>query len=355
MTSGRLLAEAWDFEPTVIIGCIALFLAYLWVVHFRMNRKTALFGSGVLLMLLTLIGPLDFLGDGYLFSAHMLEHILLELAVPPLLLLGLPRAPVRSLLSVNIAAKMERFLGRPAVAWLLAVGTLWLWHLPVLYNAALNSERIHAVQHLSMLITGTIFWWPVFTPLPSHRISPVNGFVYIFLATSANMILGILLAFAPVGYYPEYTRSSDGTGIFRLIRTVWELDPQSDLNLGGMFMWIVGGLLYFWAMLVVISRLYRKPEQQAAEEKGFEYAKSSEKQYGSGRFPGDEKESPESRNIPRPETIPAPTYWPFMLSLGAALMGLGVLTSNLISVAGIVLFILAIVKWAGDLSHEERR
>jgi cytochrome c oxidase assembly factor CtaG len=92
MTNGQLFAQAWDFEPTVIFGSAALFFAYLWLVRFRMNRKTALFGSGVLLMLLTLIGPLDFLGDNYLFSAHMMEHILLYLAVPPLLLLGLPQA-----------------------------------------------------------------------------------------------------------------------------------------------------------------------------------------------------------------------------------------------------------------------
>jgi cytochrome c oxidase assembly factor CtaG len=266
MNSGQLFLQAWDFEPTIIIGSIVLFVAYLWVVRFRMNGKTAFFASGVLLMLLTLIGPLDFFGDEYLFSAHMLEHILLELAVPPLLLLGIPSAPVRALLSVNIAAKAEQFLRRPTVAWLLAVGTLWLWHLPMLYNAALDSEGIHAVQHLSMLVTGTIFWWPVFTPLPEHRISPVPGFVYIFLAAAANMILGILLTFSPLGYYPTYMRSADGTGIFHFIRTVWELDPQSDLNLGGMFMWIVGGLLYFAAMMVVISRLFRNPDEQGEEE-----------------------------------------------------------------------------------------
>jgi cytochrome c oxidase assembly factor CtaG len=266
MTTGQLFSEAWDPEPTVIIGCIVLFLAYLWVVRFRMNGKTAFFASGVLLMLLTLTGPLDFLGDDYLFSAHMLEHILLELAVPPLLLLGIPPAPVRTLLSIDIAAKIEGFLRRPTVAWLLAVGTLWLWHLPLLYNAALGSEGIHAVQHLSMLMTGTIFWWPVFTPLHEHRVSPVAGFIYIFLAASANMILGILLTFSPLGYYPTYMRSTDGTGIFRFIRKVWELDPQSDLNLGGMFMWIVGGLLYFAAMIIVISRLFRSSEQQGENE-----------------------------------------------------------------------------------------
>ncbi|MDA8086374.1 MAG: cytochrome c oxidase assembly protein [Nitrospiraceae bacterium] len=268
MTNGQLFFKAWDFEPTVIIGCAALILAYLWVVRFRMNGKTAFFAGGVLLMLLTLIGPLDFLGGNYMFSAHMLEHILLELAVPPLLLLGLPQEPVRSLLTVRVAAKAERFLRRPAVAWLLAVGTLWLWHLPVLYNAALNSDWIHAGQHLSMLITGTIFWWPIYTPLQPHRLSPLGGAVYIFIALSANMILGILLTFAPLGFYPRYMRPAGGNAILQLIRTGWGLDPQSDLGLGGMFMWIVGGLLYFASMLVAISRLYRNPEEQVAAQKG---------------------------------------------------------------------------------------
>ena len=273
MTTGQFLAEAWDFKPTVIFGSIALFLVYLWIVRFRLNRQTAFFGSGVLLMLLTLIGPLDFLGDHYLFSAHMLEHILLYLAVPPLLLLGLPPTPVQSLLSIELAAKTERFLRRPAFAGPLAVATMWLWHLPVLYNAALNNEAIHAAEHLSVLVAGTIFFWPIFTPLQSHRLSPVIGAVYIFTAMSANMILGILLTFSPVGYYPTYLGSSDGTEIFQLIRTVWKLDPQSDLNLGGMFMWIIGGLLYFVSLLAVTIRLYRNPADWQPAEKGFENAK----------------------------------------------------------------------------------
>ncbi|HVO84037.1 MAG TPA: cytochrome c oxidase assembly protein, partial [Syntrophobacteria bacterium] len=107
----------------------------------------------------------------------------------------------------------------------------------------------------------------------SHRLSPVIGAVYIFAAMSANMILGILLTYSPLGYYPAYMRSSDGTGLFQLIRTVWELDPQSDLHLGGMFMWIIGGLLYFAPLLAVISRLYRNPEEWEPAERGFGDAK----------------------------------------------------------------------------------
>ena len=171
-------------------------------------------------------------------------------------------------MSIKIVAKIERFLRRPAIAWLLAVAAMWLWHLPALYNAALHNEGIHAAEHLSLLVTGTIFFWPIFTPLQSHRLSPVIGAVYIFTAMSANMILGILLTYSPLGYYPAYMHSSDGSSIFRLIRTVWKLDPQSDLNLGGMFMWIIGGLLYFASLLIVISRLYSNPEDWEPTEKG---------------------------------------------------------------------------------------
>ncbi len=266
MTAGRLLLRAWDFEPSVIIGCIALFIVYLLVVRFRMDRKTAFFGFGVLLMLLDLIGPLDFLGDDYLFSAHMLEHIILYLAVPPLLLLGVPADPVRSLLSVDVLAKIEQFLRNPVAAWLIAVLTLWAWHMPALYNAALDSEGIHAIQHLCFLVSGVIYWWPVFTPLKEDRITPIGGFIYIFLAMCTSMILGILLTFSPLGFYPVYMRPDDADPILIFVRSVWKLYPQADLNLGGLFMWIIGGLIYFAAMLGVISRLFR--DEEAGEDEG---------------------------------------------------------------------------------------
>ena len=83
---------------------------------------------------------------------------------------------------------------------------------------------------------------------------------------------------------------------------------------------------------------------------------SSENRHGSGDFPPDNgRGGPEGWNVPKPEVIPSPTYWPFVLSLGAALTGLGVLTSKLIGIAGIILFILAVVKWVGELYHEEQQ
>jgi uncharacterized membrane protein len=169
------------------------------------------------------------------------------------------------------------------------------------------------------------------------------------------MILGILLTFSPLGYYPTYMRSSDGTGIFRLIRAVWKLDPQSDLNMGGMFMWIIGGLLYFASLLAITVRMFLNPEEWEQQTKDSEMQNDSENQPGPAGFSREnEKGNSADWNIPKPAVIPPATYWPFVLSLGATLMGLGVLTSNVITVTGIVLFILAIIKLVGEVSSEDR-
>jgi cytochrome c oxidase assembly factor CtaG len=268
MTTEHLFAVAWDMEPSVIVGCMLLLFFHLMARRFRVDRLTVYFASGVMLLLLTLVGPLDFLGDNYMFSAHMLEHLMLILPVPMLLLLGLPADSMRSLLAVRIVARVERSLSRPALTWLLSVGTMWIWHAPQLYNAALANEGIHAIEHLTMLVTATMFWWLIFSPLPELRMSPVSAGVYIFLSAAAEMLLGVLLTFAPLGYYPAYMRMGTGTGIeaqvFSLIRDTWQITPQFDLQLGGLIMWVLGGLFYFGALMAVTARLFQISEADAS-------------------------------------------------------------------------------------------
>jgi cytochrome c oxidase assembly factor CtaG len=221
-------------------------------------RQAVLFCAGVLVMLLTLVGPLDFLGDDYLFSAHMAEHLIIMFIVPPLLILGLPRRVMERALAVPAVAAIERALGRPAVAWLIGVVVLWLWHVPTLYNAALASESVHILEHLTMMVAGTILFWPVLSTVPSTRLAGGVSLVYLFTAAVANMLLGVLLTFAPVGAYPDYMRSSDGTGTFRLIRDVWGIDASQDLHIGGLLMWVVGGLVFLVALVGVFARWYRE-------------------------------------------------------------------------------------------------
>ena len=234
MTTGALLAAAWEWDPSVVAGCIGLAVAYLASVRWRPPRRGLYTLAGILVLFLTLEGPLDALGDDYLFSAHMAEHLVLILVVPPLLLLGLPGAPLRRLLRHRPAAVLERVLSTPLVAWMLCVVTLWVWHLPVLYDLTLADERVHIFEHLTFLVTATIFWWPLLTPLKERRMAPFPAIFYLYSAALANTVLGIILTFAPAGLYPAYLHPVDALGALKLIRppssapSVWSTAPSAS-------------------------------------------------------------------------------------------------------------------------------
>lgn len=98
MTGWELFKSAWDWEPSVVAGTVLLLAGYLAAVRFRFDGRTLCFVAGSLVMLLALVSPLDALGDDYLFSAHMLQHILLDLVAPLLFVLGCPASLIRRLL-----------------------------------------------------------------------------------------------------------------------------------------------------------------------------------------------------------------------------------------------------------------
>jgi putative membrane protein len=263
MTWGEFIISGWDWYPGVVLGCLALSSLYLIFSKFRRDRSAVFFQAGVLLLFLTLVSPLDVLADDYLFSAHMLQHLLLVLVVAPLLLLGLPSEWIQRLLKWKPAARIEGYLGQPLVAWIIGVGTLYLWHIPMFYNAALRDENIHLLQHLSFLISATIFWWPVILPLQEkRRLSPLGAMLYLFFGAAANTILGIILTFAPVGLYPAYLNPEDAYGILPLIRNGLGIVPQTDQQLGGLLMWIPGGLIYLTAILTVFAGWFSQSEME---------------------------------------------------------------------------------------------
>ena len=263
MTTFQLFTTAWDWHPSVVAGCIGLFAVYVVAARPLSPRRTLWYAVGVLTILFALVSPIDPLGDDYLFSAHMIQHLLLALVAPPLLLLGTPPSLARRLLVRPWIAWLERRLSRPAVAWLLGIGTLWIWHLPFLDNAALANERIHIAEHLSFMVTGTIFFWPVLSPLQECRLQPGTSLLYLFGAGVANTALGILLTFIPAGLYPAYLHPDDELGALALIRNTWGLSPAADQQLGGLFMWVGGGLVFLIVILAVMYRWYASPAQNA--------------------------------------------------------------------------------------------
>lgn len=261
MSGWQLFISAWDWEPSVVVGCAALLLVYFAALRFRFPKVAWYFIAGIIVLLLALVSPLDTLGDTYLFSAHMLQHILLILIVPPLLLLGMPRDLAERVLRRPLTSMAERVLSKPVLAWTLGVGTMWIWHWPPLYNAALASEPIHIVEHLMFLVTATIFWWPVIGPIKELRLAPLEAVVYVFGACVAHTVLAILLTFAPLGLYPAYLRPVDTLHILPLIRDRWGLTPRVDQQWGGLMMWVPACLVYLSVLLAILARWYQTPER----------------------------------------------------------------------------------------------
>ncbi len=258
MTSWQLLTSTWNWNPSVLVGGTALIGIYLAAVRSRITKRALLFVAGVLVTLFALISPLDVLGDTYLFSAHMAQHLLLIQVAPPLLLLGLPAWLAKKMLNWLSAERIERILGQPTVAWLLGMGTMAVWHLPALYNATLANEGLHVVEHLSFLVTGTIFWWPVLSPLADRRLSPLGTLVYLVAAVAASDALGSILIYTTPGVY-NYLHPVDKVGVLPLLRGTWHISPAVDQQLGGLAMWILGDLVYLCGILNRIARWQGAP------------------------------------------------------------------------------------------------
>ncbi len=260
-TPTALLLHAWEIHPTVMAGCLGL-IAWYFSAAPRLSRYAAPFVLGVVILCLSLISPIDPLGDTYLFSVHMLQHLLLILIVCPLLVLGLTPQRVTGWMAHAWVRRTEGVLGNSAVAWLSSMFVMVIWHLPVLYNAANANTSIHIFEHLSFLVTGCIFWWPIFTPLEKERMQPAKAMLYLFGAAVVSTLLGILITFLPVGLYKPYLHPIDELGALHLIRDTWGISATEDEKLAGLIMWVPGCMVYFIVLLVELGHWLRTPDPE---------------------------------------------------------------------------------------------
>ncbi len=261
------ILTAWDVDPSIPIGCVLLLVG--WFAAHRPRCRPDLarggcFAAGVAVMFIALTSPIDTLGDAYLFSAHMLQHMLLILVVPPLLILGLSPRFVRAVIGVPALGAIEGFVRRPAIAWLPAMAALWIWHIPALFDAALANENLHIVEHLCFMSAATIFWWPILCPLETSRMPAMAALLYLFAAMLAPSLLGIAITFAGPGLYQPYLHPEDPLRIAGLLRDTWGLTPEVDQELGGLLMWVPGGLVFLAAIFVVMARWYQAPDEFSA-------------------------------------------------------------------------------------------
>jgi cytochrome c oxidase assembly factor CtaG len=249
-----VILTAWDWEPSVIVGCIGLLVLYYYAVQPKRPLRTISYTTGVLVLFLALVSPIDTLSDQYLFSVHMIQHLLLILAVPPLMIAGLPKEFVNRILRVPWVRRTEQVLSKPLIAWTSATFFLAFWHIPIFYNFALAHEGVHILEHLIFLVTSTIFWWPVLAPVRGLRMNAGMTVFYLFTASLFNAVLGMIITFAPLGIYPAYIHPQDSLGILTFIRQSWGISAKGDQQLGGLLMWVPAGLVYFTAIVSVVTK-----------------------------------------------------------------------------------------------------
>ena len=223
---------AWSLHPSVLIGTGLLGALYFWGIGPLRRRhalgppaepwRVASFSAALLVLLFSLNGPLHDLSDYYLFSAHMVQHLLLTLVFPPLLI-GIPGWLLSPLLRVGWVRAIARVLTLPVVSALLFTVTIAVWHLTPFYELMMRSHDVHIATHLMFIVAATILWFPVMSPVPElPRLSYGTG-----------MLL-----------YPWYTAAP---------RT-WGLTPLADQQLGGLLMWVPGNLWMFLAIGVLFFK-----------------------------------------------------------------------------------------------------
>jgi putative membrane protein len=256
-------ALAWTFEPWVVASLVLS--AALYTVGLRRlwgragtgrgvsARHAAAFAAGWVALAAALVSPIDPLGNR-LFSAHMLQHELLMVVAAPLLVVGKPLAVWVWALPVRRRRTVGGFFHRPAwriawlrltsplYAWLVHALALWLWHVPVLFEAALRSNAVHTLQHFSFLFTALLFWWSALGQ--SERAAQGTAMIYLFTTMVHSSILGALLTLSPFVWYPTYGLTAPALGLSAL----------EDQQLGGLVMWIPAGIAYLAAGLVLAMR-----------------------------------------------------------------------------------------------------
>ena len=261
----------WFSDPLVLVP-LALFAGiYVW--RFAQARKEAggrgagalqafAFAAGVLALLAALVSPLDGLGEDYLFSAHMVQHVLLGDVAPLLILLGLSRVIMRP--ATRRLTGLERRLGplaSPAtgiVAWLVL---MYLWHIPALYDAAVEHSAVHLLEHISFFAAGVALWWPLIQPVPMRRrLTGLQPVAYIGTAKAGLAALGIFLTWSTTAIYPYYEDTP----------RIWGLSPVEDQNVAGVIMMVEQSVTLAVVLVALFVRMLAESEREQVRRERLE-------------------------------------------------------------------------------------
>lgn len=262
----------WTFEPTVTLGLAALVAAY--VIAMRRGWLSAaddvspwfgsarlrpwFFGAGMVTAFVALASPIDTGGDNYLLSLHMVQHLVLMMVSPPLVLLGIcglrPPDPDRA----PGLRRLWTAITRPLPATVIFNAVLLVWHIPALYDTTLRNEALHIFEHLTFIGVGVVLWWAVVDPVRGETTTPISPFQKIAALAVAGVpptVLGLIFSVASRPFYEFYARAP----------RLWGLSPVNDQQIAGVIMFGLGNLIYFAAISVIFWRLLGNPADDDVE------------------------------------------------------------------------------------------
>jgi putative membrane protein len=263
----------WELNPVVLGPLTAMGVLYaagiarLWHragIGRGISRWSATsFAAGWLTMAAALVSPVAWVSQ-ILFSVHMTQHMLLMLVVAPLLAFG---QPLLAWLWVFAGDRRNRIAGvcrsprflrawqalsAPLSVFLIQAVALWIWHVPSWYAAALHSETVHAVQHVSFVLAGSLFWWAMVHGRYG-RMGYGLGVLYVFLTAIHTGALGALLTVAPSVWYGDHARQA----------VAWRFDALVDQQLAGLLMWIPASVMFILFGLALLAAWLGEAERRA--------------------------------------------------------------------------------------------
>lgn len=257
--AARIALSEFTVHPSTVVGLVGLGALY----HWRAGRapspespttgqRAAFFGA-LALIFLSLNGWLHDLSDYYLFSAHMVQHLVLTLVAPPLLIMGTPGWMLRPALRWPIVRTMAPRVTTAPMCFAIFTVMLAAWHLPPVYNLAMAHHNVHIMQHLCFMVAATFMWWPVLSPLPElPRVSYPAQMLYLFLLSIPMSLIAICIGYSDHVLYPAYSSAP----------RIWGITPLQDQLIGALIMWVPGGLFFF----VIISVVFFRWQQADGED-----------------------------------------------------------------------------------------
>ena len=254
---------AWNFEPRVMVGLVVVTLLYLAVTgplarRWQVAGATPLmrnrFWLAIVWLFVALISPIDTLALVSL-SMHMVQHLILILIVPPLIILSIPPAIGSLLLRNSSVRAIAQTIFTPVGVFIIYNAIFVGWHVPGNYDLAIRDQQVHVLEHVMFVLAAILSWWPVYSQQPElPRSSPGMLILYLFFMSLPPTIIGALLTFAGYVIYPAY----------EAVARPWGMTAQADQELAGLIMWLPGGLVYFGVLTVVFFRWFNRPGNDSA-------------------------------------------------------------------------------------------